>query len=79
VPVITMRQPDAGALGAAVLAGVGVGWWPDVAAACAEMVAEAAVFEPRDANRALYDERYGLYLDSYAALVPTFDRLSRAA
>jgi xylulokinase len=72
VPVVTMAQPDAGALGAAMLAGIGLGWWPDVAAASDAMVREARVFEPDVRNAGVYEERYATYVDAYDALRPIF-------
>ena len=73
-----MRQPDAGALGAAILAGRGLGWWPDLASAIAAMVAEDRVYEPQAENRQRYDDLYGIYRGSYSALEPSFDALVAA-
>jgi xylulokinase len=78
LPVMTMRQPDAGTLGAAILAGAGLGWWPDLPSAVAAMVAEDRVYEPQAANRQRYDDLYGVYRSSYAALEPTFEELAAA-
>ena len=79
LPVVTMRQPDAGTLGAAILAGVGDGWWHNVEEAVAAVVTEDTVYEPNPAHRQLYDDRYGAYLDTYTAMTPIFDRLARAS
>jgi xylulokinase len=78
LPVVTMRQPDAGTLGAAILAGAGLGWWPDLASAVAAMVAEDRVYEPQAANRQRYDDLYGVYRSSYSALEPSFEALAAA-
>ncbi len=79
VPVVTMTHPDAGALGAAMLAGVGLGWWPDVASAARTMVRENRVFEPNSANAGVYEDNYGAYVASYEALRPVFNRTANAA
>jgi sugar (pentulose or hexulose) kinase len=76
IPVVTMREPDAGTLGAAILAGLGVGWWTHVGEAVADMVAEDRVFAPNANVRDLYEQRYHTYRDTYDALVPVFSGLA---
>lgn len=76
LPVVTMAQPDAGTLGAAMLAGVGVGWWPDVAAAADAVVAEDRTFAPDPRHRDVYEERYATYVAGYEALTPVFPSLA---
>jgi xylulokinase len=55
------------AYGAALLAGVGIGWWPSVEAACDETVRLGARIEPSAENVPLYARTYetfrGLYRD----------------
>jgi xylulokinase len=72
LPVITMGNADAGTLGAAILAGAGVGWWTSVPEAAHAMVAEKDTYEPDTATRALYDERYEAYKALYRAVEPVF-------
>jgi xylulokinase len=79
VPVVTMREPDAGTLGAAILAGLGLGWWPDLQSAVGDMVAEDRVYEPQPENRERYEQLYGAYRGSYSALEPTFEVLASVA
>jgi xylulokinase len=76
LPVTTMRQADAGALGAAMLAGIGIGWWADIDEATAAAVCESRTFEPDPAHRGLYDARYAAYVETYDALTPVFGRLA---
>lgn len=78
MPVATMATLDAGALGAAVLAGVGTGYWGSVAEATASMVQESRTFEPDPSTSSLYDDKYEIFTSSYEALLPTFDRLTAA-
>lgn len=74
-PVVTMKHSDAGALGAAILAGIGVGAWSNVVEATNNVVEESRVFEPDLSLKALYDDRYGVYIDAYDALLPLYQRL----
>lgn len=60
-PFVRPRVYEAGALGAAILAGVGAGIFPDLAAGTAEMVHLERRFEPDERVRVRYDERYALY------------------
>lgn len=63
---------EAAAYGAALLAGVGVGAWPDVPSACAEVVTVEAPIEPDSGQAAAYDARYDAYGKLYPALRPFF-------
>ncbi len=72
VPVTTMEQSDAGALGAALLTGLAIGWWASAGEAVEAAVRESRTFEPDAGNRELYDEAYGTYVDAYEALEPVF-------
>jgi xylulokinase len=75
-PVLTTRQPDAATLGAAILAGVGLGRYVSAQEAAEEMVQIDETFEPRSENFGLYDETYSIYKQAYEALCPVFDSLS---
>jgi xylulokinase len=70
-----MAVSDAACLGAALLAGVGVGTFSGPGAATAAMVHPAAVFAPRPAHAQLYDEMFAVWRDLYPALRPLFLRL----
>src|ERR1019366_10412794 len=60
-PVLTTRQPDAATLGAAILAGVGLGRYVSAQEAAEEMVQIDETFEPRAGNCGFYDETYAIY------------------
>lgn len=66
-PVVTMKNvQDAACLGAAIIAGVGVGLWPTVAGTAAKIAEIDHVYLPNPENRAAYDElaeKYGLLVD----------------
>jgi xylulokinase len=74
--VLTTRQPDAATLGAAILAGVGIGRYARAQEAAEEMVQIDEIFDPRPSNFDLYDEVYAIYNQTYEALCPVFDTLS---
>src|SRR5262245_56939137 len=46
IPLYTVNSTEGAALGAAILAAVGVGAWPDVPAACADLIRTVDVTEP---------------------------------
>lgn len=63
VPVVK----EATALGAAILAGYGVGIYPDISEAAKKLVRWEKVFEPDAENNALYEKLYEPWRKMYAA------------
>ena len=62
VPLSPVGTPEAAAFGAALLAGVGAGAWPDVATAARDTVAVGEPTEPRAGRlEAAYERFRGLY------------------
>jgi sugar (pentulose or hexulose) kinase len=76
LPVMTTVQSDGATLGAAILAGVGVGLHPSAREAAALMVGTRRVFEPDAAAHAVYNDLYAQYRAGYYALVPVFDHMA---
>jgi xylulokinase len=66
----TMTTAEGAAQGAAMLAAVGAGWYPNVQDACAHLVEIASETAPNTESR--YEESYLRYTDLYPALAPTF-------
>jgi xylulokinase len=66
IPVELLVAEEGGAFGAALLAGVGVGAWPSVEAACTATVKVVDVIEPK--NAATMDEAYSRFRQVYPAL-----------
>jgi glycerol kinase len=60
IPLVRSPQTESTALGAALLAGVGIGFWPDAAAAVAQLEAGTTRFVPQcdDARRAAVRARW---------------------
>jgi sugar (pentulose or hexulose) kinase len=78
LPVVTTKQPDAGALGAAILACVGAGEFSSVQEGIDATVVIDRVFEPATARADAYDECFARYVSLYDALVPSFASAARA-
>ena len=70
VPLRVPEVTEAACLGAALLAGIGAGVYPDAAAAVARTVRARARIEPHPERRAAYEARFHLYQELYPALAP---------
>ncbi|MGH2401898.1 MAG: FGGY-family carbohydrate kinase, partial [Candidatus Limnocylindria bacterium] len=72
--IATVNTTEGAAYGAAVLAAVGVGWYPSVVDACGALVTATAAAAPGpDATR--YPDLHAIYRDLYPALAPSFRRM----
>ena len=60
-PFVRPKVTEAGALGAAILAGTGCGVYPSVPEAAARLVVQDRVFEPNPERHALYSRRFEQY------------------
>jgi xylulokinase len=76
-PVVRMAETQTEVLGAALLAGVGLGVYPDFGTAVASHVRPACIFRPDDVAHAAYDRLFPLYRDLYEDVEPYFARLAR--
>jgi xylulokinase len=76
-PFAVVRQKACAALGAAMMAAVGLGRFPSLAEAAGAWVAVERVVEPRSDRAPLLDRRYGLYGSLYPALKESFARFAR--
>ncbi|MGZ8642069.1 MAG: xylulokinase [Actinomycetota bacterium] len=70
--VVTTTTSEGAAQGAAMLAAVGVGWFPTVQDMCREVVVLGERVGPSAATTDVYRERYVRYRELYPALAPTF-------
>lgn len=64
----TLQVKDAGSLGAAICAAVGVGIFKDLAEGADSLAKPDKTYEPIAQNAAIYEELYGIYCDIYSAL-----------
>jgi xylulokinase len=78
VELATVNTTEGAAYGAALLAGVapGVGFWPDVDAACDATVRQTGVTSPQTEAVARYEQVYALYGQLYPALKDISHELS---
>lgn len=69
-PMQRVEGRDPGAIGAAVMAGVGTGAVTDLASATKALVKTDRMFTPRQTESTRADTRYALWRDLYGALRP---------
>jgi len=72
LPVVTLEGGSAAVRGDAMIAGVAVGVFADLSAACSAMVALRDRYEPNPATRTAYDDAYSRYLRLFDTLHPMF-------
>jgi xylulokinase len=77
-PVVA-TSAEAACLGAAALASAGLGLHAGLAAAAQALVRPRRSYQPQAEAAARYAEAYGIYLELYPALRPSFSRLARLA
>ncbi len=76
IPLYTVAGGEGAAFGAAVLAAVGAGAWPDVPSACAELVRTVDETRPAPEAAADYGRLYPIYRQLYPALQEPFAALA---
>ncbi|MBX7186449.1 MAG: xylulokinase [Vicinamibacteria bacterium] len=75
VEIATVNSTEGAAFGAALLAGVGFGAFPDVDAACEATIKVTGRDAPDADWTSIYDAEYGRYRGVYPALKPIFESL----
>lgn len=73
--LVTVNTTEGAAFGAALLAGVGAGAWPDVPTACRQTIKITGETKPEAANTQVYAKSYALYRELYPALKSSFARM----
>jgi xylulokinase len=73
-PVYTMQNEEAACLGAAMLAGVATGIYPNLKVAADRMVQVKKKIEPQKDNELAYQKAYRHYLDLYNSLLGMFEK-----
>ena len=74
--VVLPEITEASLLGAAILAGVGAGVYPNVDEAINRVSHVAGVFEPDPAAATIYDQRFPLYRELYETVISMSTRLA---
>jgi xylulokinase len=72
MPAVTINSEEGGALGVAILAGVGTGLWKDVPEACNAVIRETERLKPDRKARTYYRKAHATYQALYPALKPLF-------
>jgi xylulokinase len=73
--LVTVNTTEGAAYGAALLAGVGAGAWPDVLAACKACVKITGSTMPDSSQVDAYRKSYSLYQELYPALKSSFGKM----
>ena len=75
--LVTVNTTEGAAYGAALLAGVGAGNWPNEISACHAAVKLIGSTSPEPAQIEVYRSAYSIYRELYPALKPSFEKLAR--
>lgn len=76
ISLYSVNTNEGAAFGAAILAAVGAGAYPDVPSACAQMVRKVDIFTPNAEGAADYTRLYPIFQGVYPALKGTFNALA---
>jgi len=74
--LVTVNTTEGAAYGAAILAGMGSGAWPDVDTACSSLIKTIERVSPDPKRAELYVRMHDLYQRLYPALKASFDGLA---
>lgn len=74
--LVMVNTTEGAAYGAAILAGVGFGAWPDAETACANLIKIVERRPPDPKRGTLYDRMHDQYKGLYPALKPSFNGLA---
>jgi len=77
LPVVTIKNREGPALGAAILAGVGTGLYSSVPEACNRIIKVNEPQLPNAENAKKYDPYYKLYCDLYPSMKDNFQTLAK--
>lgn len=75
--VSTIKADQGGALGVAILAGVGAGLYKDIESTCEKLIEKKAVHLPNVENTCEYHKYYNVYKNTYKALYNTYKELAK--
>ncbi|MDF2887707.1 MAG: lsrK [Lacrimispora sp.] len=74
IPVKIPKVKEATALGAAILAGHGIGLYPDISQTAKDLVIIEQLFTPNMENNRIYEEIYGTWKEFYSTQLTLCDR-----
>lgn len=76
IPVITNKILDSSTFGLAILAGHGIGIYPDITEASNTLVKKGQTYEPSKTNHKIYSELQQIYEELYPSLKTQFKKLA---
>jgi xylulokinase len=76
VDLVTVSSEEGAAYGAALLAAVGDGVWPDVPSACSQVIQITGSTSPESDQIPVYNRQYANYRNLYPTLKESFHQLS---
>ncbi|MGI6740892.1 MAG: xylulokinase [Brevefilum sp.] len=77
--LITVNATEGAAFGAALLAGVGSGNWPDVPTACQMTISRTGLTQPDARASEIYAQAYPIFRELYPVLAPSFIKMNEVA
>ncbi len=77
IPVVTNKILDGSTFGLAILAGHGVGIYPDITEASNTLVKKGHTYEPSETNHKIYSEMQQIYEELYPSLKNQFKKLAK--
>lgn len=75
IPAVILEENDTSALGAAMIAAVGAGWYSDFDAAIEECCKVKEVIEPTGVYKEWLEQRFSIYKELYPAVKLQYERL----
>ncbi|WAH36359.1 xylulokinase [Alicyclobacillus dauci] len=78
IEIHLMETRDASAIGAAIIAGVGIGAYPDVATAANTLVHTGEVVVPSLSQTAIYNKKYQTYRKLIESISPLFSEIANS-
>jgi len=78
-PILQYASNEGGILGTVMLAGLAVGFWPDVQAAVNALTSIETEYAPDPDRAAGYDALYAEFTRLHDLFIPSFERLQRHA
>jgi xylulokinase len=76
IPVTTMQCKESTCLGAAIIAAVGAGWYPDLTNAISQMTHIGSSYVPEERSTNRYRKMFSMYRKLYGLLKPLFSDLA---
>ena len=74
--LVGVNTTEGSAFGAALLAGVGIGFWSDVVTACRDTIHITGITSPNPSNYPVYRTSYEIYQGLYPSLKNTFKKIN---